>query len=82
LQAICDLDLSDLGVIEPPRGFGGTESSKYQPQPLLCGLDGDRKLNPSIAATPQLDAAAVLLNHVLEMLWGRRRGDGTIVAAT
>ena len=22
LQAICDLDLSDLGVIEPPRGFG------------------------------------------------------------
>jgi hypothetical protein len=44
-------------------------------------LDGDRKLNPGIAATPQL-VAAVLLNHILEMLWGRRRVDGTIVAAT
>jgi hypothetical protein len=22
LQAICDLDLSDLQAIEPPRGFG------------------------------------------------------------
>lgn len=25
LQAICELDLSDLQAIEPPRGFAGTE---------------------------------------------------------
>jgi hypothetical protein len=34
LRAICDLDLSDLNSVEPPRGFGQTAKLRYVT--LLC----------------------------------------------